>query len=160
VTGFRKSYLEELGRIQERVQSLFEEVFLRAGVADDTAGGPEILPGSWSPAVDVLETTDAFLLDAEVPGVAAEDVELTVEGRRLQLAGRRRPLPADRAFARMERSYGPFRRSFELPQAVDADRISATLEHGVLRVKLPKHGPGTSRSSRSIRLRIENEGGP
>ncbi|MGD2113496.1 MAG: Hsp20/alpha crystallin family protein [Acidobacteriota bacterium] len=163
MTGFRKSYFEELGRIQERFQSLFEEVLLRAGVAGETAGGSGAPPGGWSPAVDVLETGDAFLLDAELPGVAEDDVDLTVEGRRLQLAGRRRRLPPDRAFARMERSYGSFQRVFELPEAVDADRISASLERGVLRVKLPKRRPERSRPSRPPRSggeRIDNEGGP
>lgn len=141
MTGFRKGKLEEMARIRERIQSLFDELLLRPGVADPESEGAGALLGSWSPTVDVLETDDVFLLYAEVPGVDREDVDLTVEGRRLELSGRRRPLPPDRVFTRMERSYGPFRCAFELPSAVDADRIEAALDHGVLRVTLPKRTP-------------------
>lgn len=156
MAGARKSHLEELARIQERVRALFEELLLRSGVADGTAEGTAAPLGAWSPAVDVLETDDAFVLYAEVPGTDRDDVDLAVEGRRLELSGHRRALPPDRAFARMERSDGPFRRSFELPGAVDAERISASLERGVLRVKLPKRADGALRSGT---VPIENEGG-
>lgn len=141
MAGFRKSYLEEMARIHDRVQAVFDELLLRSGVAESAADGPDALPGSWSPAVDVLETDDTFVLYAELPGVERADVDLTVEGRRLELSGRRPPLPSDRAFARMERSYGRFRRVFELPDAVDPDRIAASLERGILRVELPKRRP-------------------
>jgi len=155
MAGFRASYVEEMARIQERVQALFDELLLRAGVVGDAAGGADTLPGSWSPAVDILETGEAFLLYAELPGVEREDVDLTVEGRRLEVSGRRRPLPADRAFARMERSYGRFRRVFELPAAIDADRIAAVLKHGVLRVELPKRRPEADPGT----IPIEQRGG-
>ena len=158
MAGVRKSHLEELARIQERVRALFEELLLRPGIADGTAEGVGSPLGAWSPAVDVLETDDAFLLYAEVPGTDREDVELAVEGRRLKLSGRRRALPPDRAFARMERSDGPFRRSFDLPGAVDADRISASLERGVLRVTLPKRADDAAGAG-SGTVPIENEGG-
>jgi len=149
MAGFRKSYLEEMARIQDRVQAVFDELLLRSGVAE----GSDALPGSWSPAVDVLETDDAFVLYAELAGVERTDVDLTVEGRRLELSGRRPPLPADRAFARMERSYGRFRRVFELPAEVDADRIAAALERGILRVELPKRVP-----TRPGRIPIDQRG--
>src|SRR5947199_261417 len=61
----KKIYLEELGKIQERINSLFEQALLPAEY-EDTEGGP---PGTWSPAVDVLETEDSYLLFAELPGL-------------------------------------------------------------------------------------------
>lgn len=155
MSGYRKGTFDELSRIQERVQSLFEEVLLRSGVDDATAGGGAHLPGSWSPVVDLLETDRAFLLYAEVPGVERADIDLTVEGRRLELSGRRRPLDAEMAFARLERSYGAFRRTFDLPAAVDADGIEAALEQGVLRVTLPKSEP----ESAGHQVPISSEGG-
>ena len=85
-------------------------------------------PGTWAPAVDVIETEDAYLLFAELPGVEREDIQLQVRDRRLELSGRRRPLGEDRSFLRMERSYGPFRRAFELAAPVEADSIAAQLE--------------------------------
>jgi len=153
--AYRNGTFDELSRIQERVQSLFEEVLLRSGVDDATAGGGALYPGSWTPAVDLLETDRAFLLYAELPGVEREDIDLTVEGRRLELSGRRRPLDAEQAFARLERSYGAFRRAFDLPTAVDADGIGASLEHGVLRVTLPKRAPDAA----DCRVPISGEGG-
>ncbi len=134
----RRSYLEELARIRERVNSLFEEVLLRSGFP----GGEAAPPGTWAPALDVIETDGAFVVHVELPGVERSDVDVSVHGRRLELSGRRRPLPADRNFFQMERSYGPFKRALELPSAIDADSVSAAFEAGVLTVTLPKRAAG------------------
>ena len=159
MTHYRKRYLDELARIQDRVEALFEEVLLRPSASEGTSpapGGAASFPGGapsgnppgvWAPAVDVVEEGGELLLYAELPGVERDDVELTVDGRRLELSGRRLPLPADRVFARMERSYGPFRRVFELPAEVDADAVSASFRHGVLRVALPKRRSAGSRGA-------------
>ncbi len=131
---FRKIYLDELTRIQDRINSLFEQALVSAEFEEREGG----VPGSWAPAVDVIETADAYLLIAELSGVRREDVQLQVLERRLELSGRRQPPGEHRNFLRMERSYGPFRRSFELAAPIDADGISAALAQGVLRVHLPK----------------------
>jgi HSP20 family protein len=131
---FRKIYLDELTRIQDRINSLFEQALVSAELEEREGGAP----GSWTPAVDVIETEDAYLVFAELSGVRREDVQLQVVERRLELSGRRQPDGEHRNFLRMERSYGPFRRAFELGAAVDADGVSAGLEHGILRVHVPK----------------------
>ena len=131
----KKIYLEELARIQERINSLFEQALLPADYEADADGG---LPGTWSPAVDVLETEDSYLLFAELPGVRREDIQLQARDRRLEISGRRQPLGENRNFLRMERSYGPFRRTFELGAAAEMDGISAAFEQGILRVLIPK----------------------
>ena len=131
---FRKIYLDELTRIQDRINSLFERALVSAEIEERESGAP----GSWAPAVDVIETADSYLLFAELSGVRREDVQLQVRERRLELSGRRQPPGEHRNFLRMERSYGPFRRSFELGAAIDADGISAGLDHGILRVHVPK----------------------
>ncbi|HEX4965857.1 MAG TPA: Hsp20/alpha crystallin family protein [Thermoanaerobaculia bacterium] len=130
----KKIYLEELGRIQDRINSLFEQALLTSDYEDHEGG----LPGTWSPAVDVLETEDGYLIFAELPGVRRDDIQLQIRDRRLELSGRRQPLAENRSFLRMERSYGPFRRTFELGSPVDAESISAGFEKGVLRVHVPK----------------------
>jgi HSP20 family protein len=137
----KKIYLEELARIQERINSLFEQALLPADY-DDPEGG---LPGTWSPAVDVLETEDSYLLFAELPGVRREDIQLQVRDRRLELSGRRQPLGENRNFLRMERSYGPFRRAFDLGMPVESGTISAGFEQGILRVHIPKLSAGVTR---------------
>lgn len=137
----KKIYLEELARIQERINSLFEQALLPADYEDPEGG----LPGTWAPAVDIIETEDAYLLYAELPGVRREDIQLQVRDRRLELSGRRLNLGENRNFLRMERSYGPFRRTFELAAPVDSEGISAGFQQGILRVHVPKRTPAATR---------------
>jgi HSP20 family protein len=132
----KKIYLEELARIQDRINNLFEQALLPADY--DERDGELGLPGTWAPTVDVLETEDAYLLFAELPGVAKEDIQLQVKEKRLELSGNRRSLGEHRNFLRMERSYGPFRRTFDLGVPVDTESITANFEHGTLRVAIPK----------------------
>jgi HSP20 family protein len=136
----KKIYLEELARIQDRINGLFEQALLTSDYEDREGG----LPGTWAPAVDVLETEDGYLLFAELPGVRREDIQLQVRDRRLELSGRRQSLGENRNFLRMERSYGPFRRTFDLGSPVDVESISAGFEKGVLRVHLPKRVGGST----------------
>ncbi|HYX23945.1 MAG TPA: Hsp20/alpha crystallin family protein [Thermoanaerobaculia bacterium] len=136
----KKIYLEELARIQDRVNSLFEQALLTSDYEDREGG----LPGTWTPAVDVLETEDGYLIFAELPGVRRDDIQLQVRDRRLELSGRRQPLGENRNFLRMERSYGPFRRTFDLGSPVDVESISAGFEKGVLRVHVPKLAGGSA----------------
>jgi HSP20 family protein len=135
----KKVYLEELARIQERVNGLLEQALL-ASDYEDAKGAP----GTWAPPVDVLETETAYLLYAELPGISREDIELSVHDRRLELAGRRPPLGENRNFLRMERSYGPFRRAFDLGSPLDSEKISAEFQQGVLRITIPKKPAATT----------------
>lgn len=130
----KKIYLEELARIQDRINGLFEQALLTSDYEDHEGG----LPGTWAPAVDVLETEDSYLIFAELPGVRRDDIQLQVRDRRLELSGRRQSPGENRNFLRMERSYGPFRRTFDLGSPVDVDAIIAGFEQGVLRVQVPK----------------------
>jgi HSP20 family protein len=134
MTAFRNLYLEELARIQERINRLFDQAML-ASDYEEREGG---LPGTWVPSVDVVETPGAFLLFAELPGVRREDLQLQVQQGRLELSGRRQPYPENPNFLRMERSHGPFRRVFELGAPVDEAGITAVFNQGVLRVEVPK----------------------
>ena len=113
MSPLRKVYLEELTRIQERIQELFDQSLLSSRYADPEGGQP----GTWPPAIDLLETEDAFLLFAELPGVRRDDIDLTISDRRLELSGRRHLPGKGHNFLRMERSYGPFRRVFDLGAA-------------------------------------------
>ncbi|HUF79111.1 MAG TPA: Hsp20/alpha crystallin family protein [Thermoanaerobaculia bacterium] len=133
----RKGYLDELVQLRDRVHAAVEEALMRSSLPQ----GLSAPPGSWAPAVDVVETARAFVLSAELPGVAREDVDLSIDGQRLELSGRR-PLPADPKFSQMERSYGPFRRAFELPAEIDAGTVTAELALGVLTVTVPKKSAG------------------
>jgi HSP20 family protein len=122
----------ELGSLQERLGRLLEEALLGGG-GDLPAGSPS---GGWRPVVDLVETADAYLLYAELPGVERGDVTLECDGKVLELAGQRRP-PAH-GFLRLEGSWGTFRRRVELPEPVASEAIEAHFRRGILEVRLPK----------------------
>lgn len=96
----------------------------------------------WNPRLDLVEEPDRFVIEVDLPGVRREDVRVEVEGRLLAISGGRqlvRDLAGPR-FRRRERFYGSFRRTVELPDAVDREAVSADLRDGILRVVLPKLG--------------------
>lgn len=133
---FSRLVIDELARLQERINGLFEQALLAADGEGRDAG----LPGTWSPTVDVIETADSYLLYAELPGVRSEDLQVEVLERRLELSGCREPFAEGSGFLRMERSYGPFRRAFDFAAPVLAGAATADLEQGILRVHVPKRG--------------------
>lgn len=95
---------------------------------------------TWSPAVDIYETSTSFVLTAEVPGVSLDELEVKVVSDTLILRGERRwerDVQGEN-FHRLESAYGKFERIFKLSQRIDADHISAELQRGLLKVILPK----------------------
>ncbi len=91
-------------------------------------------------AVDVYESGESLVLEAELPGLRAEDVEVTVHDGVLTIAGERKP-PKTRTEARhhvVERTYGAFRRAFVLPENLDPEKIDAQMTDGVLVVRLSR----------------------
>jgi HSP20 family protein len=137
----KQIYLEELARIQDRINSLFEQALVTSEYEDREGG----LPGTWAPAVDVLETEDSYMVFAELPGVRRDDIQLHIQDRRLEISGRRQSPGENRNFLRMERSYGPFRRIFDLGTPVDSDGVTAVFRQGVLQVHVPKRKGGTTK---------------
>lgn len=100
----------------------------------------EELSDRWAPPVDIRETDDAFLVEAELPGLKKEDVDITLEGNMLQLRGERRfeREKEEEGFHRMERAYGSFTRTFSLPSRVDSEGVEASFQDGILTVRVPK----------------------
>jgi HSP20 family protein len=94
----------------------------------------------FAPAFEIKETKDSYQFKADVPGIQEKDLEVTITGNRLTVAGKReeeKEEKSDRYYA-YERNYGSFSRSFTLPEGVDADKLNAALEKGVLSVVVPK----------------------
>jgi HSP20 family protein len=96
-------------------------------------------PTGWTPAVDVLETPDRYVVMVELPGLSQDDVQLQHHEGHLTISGvrRERESPCEQ-FHRIERGHGSFSRTFQLPLPVDAERITADLRDGVLTVTCPK----------------------
>jgi HSP20 family protein len=95
-------------------------------------------PQGWAPAVDLCETTEAFVFTAELPGLAREQVRIDVHDNRLTLQGRREARVSCDKYHQVERGHGEFCRTFLLPHPVKADGVSADLADGVLTVTVPK----------------------
>jgi len=105
--------------------------------------GPEMslgAPTAWFPPTDVVEDSEGIRISLELPGIKPEDVEVTIENRTLTVKGEKTQASEQKStrLHRYERSYGRFERSFQLPDTIDADRISARYEHGVLTLTLPR----------------------
>jgi len=91
-----------------------------------------------APEVNIYETKDGYVLQAEMPGVNREGLEITLEGTEITLIGRRNQEPVKGEALFRERQSADFRRVFELDPAIDTAKISATVEQGVLTLTLPK----------------------
>ena len=101
---------------------------------------PEKTPSEWSPAVDITEESDQFLLRADLPGVAPGDIELSMDAGVLTVSGVRHPetLKENTDIRRTERSIGRFLRRFTLPETANTESITAKSSNGVLEISIPK----------------------
>lgn len=108
---------------------------------DDTPMGPAN-GGVLMPAVNVEESKDELILTAELPGMGRDDIQIDLENNVLTISGEkseeRTEGSEERRYHVWERRYGSFQRSFTLPRTVSADDISASFEHGVLTIRMPK----------------------
>lgn len=95
---------------------------------------------AWNPSVDIFENDNEVVIKAELPGMNAKDIEVKLENNVLVLRGERRfeKEAKEENYHRVEREYGTFSRSFSLPVAVDADKVTAEYKDGILRIVLPK----------------------
>jgi HSP20 family protein len=122
----------EVDSLQSEVNRLFDTFF-----------GGDSRRGSgrrWVPAMDLVETDDHLVLRADLPGMDREDVNVEVKDGVLTVSGERSAKEAERTdgFYRVERAFGSFSRSLSLPDHVDAERITADFDKGVLEVRIPK----------------------
>jgi HSP20 family protein len=109
----------------------------------------------WAPSVDVLETQDALMLKADLPGVDMKNIDVQLENGTLTLKGERRfeEVENGKAYHRIERGYGSFTRAFSLPETVDGEHVKADYKNGVLTVTLPKKELA---KPRQIKVSVEN----
>jgi HSP20 family protein len=119
------------------------------GLIDRAAAGAKSAVGApWRPVSDVIETDDAIMITAELPGCKDEDVEVSVRGQVLTIRGTRtmEATTEDEHYRRVERSYGDFERSFRLPEGVTEKDIHAKVAYGVLQIKIQR--PASDNSTR------------
>lgn len=93
--------------------------------------------GFVSPPVNIFATDDEYLLEVDMPGVTREGLEILLEGTQLTITGRRQSAPEEGELCYCESDQGDFRRTFELAADVDRDKVSAVMDQGVLKLRLP-----------------------
>lgn len=130
-TSSALSPLARLSAFQHEVDRFFDLSFL---------GRESTRTAGWTPALDLHQNKDNLFVHAELPGMKKEDVTLSLHDGVLTLSGERRHTLADgeKTMLRNERHFGRFERSITLPTPVDATRVGATYEDGILTVMLPK----------------------
>lgn len=104
--------------------------------------GPSARPASgvWAPPVDIYETAEAYVLHADLPGVTKEEIEVQVVENQIAIRGTRKLAHTveEKGYRRFERGEGRFERSFRVREGIDASKVEAKFENGVLTVTLPK----------------------
>jgi HSP20 family protein len=136
--------MSDLDQVTERVRRMLDQTF----------GGGVSLPdllreaAAWSPPVDIEEEDDAYIVEAEVPGVKRQDVNIDLVGRELTISGEIKERERKGVVRRKTRRVGRFEYRVILPDEVDSEKVEAKLDDGVLRVKIPK-------AERAQRRRIE-----
>jgi len=127
------------------LQNEFRQVFERfLGEAADPSA---VAASQWAPRVDIREEDDRFVILADIPGVDPQDIEVQMDKGILSLKGERASEreAGNARYSRRERAWGGFHRRFALPDSADADGITATGRHGVLRIDIPKRPETTPR---------------
>ena len=123
----------EMFDLQRRINQLFDN-------RSATTANEGVALSAWTPAVDIYEDENAFLIKVELPEVGREDVKVNLHDNTLSISGERRFENEEKreGYHRVERSYGQFYRSFMLPPNVNVEAIDAQFKDGVLRLTLPK----------------------
>ncbi len=126
--------LRELRGMQEQMNRLLNISW------NQELNGEDLKEGIWQPAVDIYETEDSIVIKAEVPDVDQKDIEVLIEDNTLILKGERRQEDEEKikSYHRIERYFGSFQRSFNLPTTIMQDTVSAFCKGGVLTIILSK----------------------
>ena len=107
--------------------------------------------GKWDPTLDISEGRKDITVKAEIPGIEAKDFDISIDGRLLTIKGEKKQeqREEEETYYRVERSYGYFNRTIQLPAEVNPDKVDATYKRGILKIKLRK-----SKENESKRIKI------
>jgi len=123
---------EEMSTLRQRMDRLMARM--------GTEGEEQLFQAKWAPTADVIETRDAIIIKAELPGVSEKDISVEVENGVLTLKGERNfeKETEEKGYRRTERAYGNFVRAFTLPPNVNSEKITASYNNGLLELHVPK----------------------
>jgi HSP20 family protein len=133
---WKKRDTKEVARFRSEPDNLFDRFF----DLDFPSTREFFKEGRWLPSVDISEGKKEITVKAEIPGVDAKDIDIALDGRRLTIKGEKKQEKEekDENYHRVERSYGYFNRTVELPTEVNADKVDASYEKGILKIVLKK----------------------
>lgn len=152
MTIVRWEPLREVASLQGEVNRLFNTLF-----DEPRNGNVNGAVRRWVPAMDLVETEDALILRADLPGMGEDDIKVEIEDRTLVVSGERQAEHEERpeGYYRLERAFGSFERTLTLPKGVDASSVTAQFDRGVLEVRIPK-----PEAVKPRRIEINSTGGP
>lgn len=130
----RQQPLSERDLVNERMRRVLDETFGGFGWAAALLAEP----AGWAPPVDIEETEDAYVVEAELPGVKREDVDIEVVGNELTISGEIKEKERKGVLRKRTRRVGRYEYRVTLPDQVDPDAIDAKLNEGVLTLRIPK----------------------
>ncbi|MFM7718620.1 MAG: Hsp20/alpha crystallin family protein [Actinomycetota bacterium] len=131
----------ELDTIHDELNRLFGRTF---GAVEPSR---QPVRGGWMPALDVFETDDRYVAKMDLPGIEPDDVEVAIDDATLTVSGHREfeRETDEQGYHRVERRYGSFTRSIALPQTVDAEKVEASFDRGVLTITIAKTAKAKTR---------------
>ncbi|MBN1288054.1 MAG: Hsp20/alpha crystallin family protein [Actinobacteria bacterium] len=124
--------------LQEDLNKMFRKNWLVPGAEEGMEG-----IYNWAPAVDIYETDNSLVVEAELSGLQPGDIDVSIDNNIVTIKGERKKETEvkEENYHRIERASGVFQRSIRLPSEVDAEKIEAAYENGVLKVTIPKVEP-------------------
>ncbi|MEW6510055.1 MAG: Hsp20/alpha crystallin family protein [Bacteroidota bacterium] len=129
------AFPSDVMNLQKEIDRMFDS-FFRTGLRDEEGS----FPSAWTPAADIAEQDDAYIVTMELPGVSKDEVKVTLKDDVLSIHGEKKQEKEEKEknYRRLERSYGMFERSFALGSAVRGDGIEASFKDGILTITVPK----------------------
>ncbi len=149
--GVPTTFADPFSSFRREMDRLFDDFFTPSGEGRSFAAPSQAASQAMlRPSIDVEETDQAYVVSAELPGLAEQDIELNLHENTLTLRGEKRAERKEEKGGRRyaERSYGRFERTIPFPTEVDADRVDASFRNGVLTVTLPKNEKAREKARR------------
>ncbi|MBU2511025.1 Hsp20/alpha crystallin family protein [bacterium] len=135
----KRDSLSPFDSFHREVNRMFDEVFGDFGSFPSTFFGKDRF-SSFSPSINVSEGEKSIEVSAELPGMEEKDIEVVLKNRVLTIKGEKKSeeKKEEKEFYKVERSFGSFQRSIQIPDEIEVDKIKASFKNGVLQVTLPK----------------------
>lgn len=137
----------ELSSLRREMDRLWENFFGERPLT-------RIWEREWAPSLDMSETKDNFVVKAEVPGIDAKDIDISLTGDVLSIKGEKKQEKEEKeeGYHLIERNYGSFSRSVRLPAEVESGKIKASYKNGILSITLPK---SEKVKAREVKIKVE-----